>query len=502
MRPTSGALRPAAGRPGARLHHRDPAGVPVPARPRACVYCDFKPDNMIQVGDARQADRPRRRAPRSTTTSRRSTARSATRRPRSPTVGPTVASRHLHDRPHPAGAAHGVPRLPVDLRRLAAAGRRRRRCSSEHDSLYRLLLKACAPDPADRFASADELRVQLLGVLREVVAATARRGTAPTSASSLLFEAPAVVRATALDWQHLPAPARRHDRPAGRLAAERQHRATRAQRLAELERRPAVDRRGAAGRGAAPPSRPGSSTRVDAAADAAARRRPVGVAGASGWRAWSPLQRGRLRRRRSARSTRSTGRCPASWRPSWRWRSPARPAASPTSPSASTRPAPATDANYVAPAAFGLARIRSRPRATLRRCRPRARPGRRRPAGRSPRPDASAPGCSPASGGGLAVAGRGAGQHRGLTIDPVDRAALRVDGARGAALDVVQTNGRGHERCSSAGVPAAEPSLRDGLEAAYRDAGRERREPRGAGAPRRPGQRGAPLDAAMTATAR
>ena len=42
---------------------------------------------------------------------------------------------------------------------------------AEHDSLYRLIAKACAPDPADRFASVDELRVQLLGVLREVVAA-------------------------------------------------------------------------------------------------------------------------------------------------------------------------------------------------------------------------------------------------------------------------------------------------------------------------------------------
>src|SRR4029434_5720990 len=39
-----------------------------------------------------------------------------------------------------------------------------------HDSLYRLLSKACAVDPADRFASVDEFRVQLLRGLREVVA--------------------------------------------------------------------------------------------------------------------------------------------------------------------------------------------------------------------------------------------------------------------------------------------------------------------------------------------
>ena len=44
---------------------------------------------------------------------------------------------------------------------------------------------------------------------------------------------------------------------------------------------------------------------------------------------------------RSARSTPSTGRCRASSLPSWRWRSPARTAARPTSPSRSTSPAPA-----------------------------------------------------------------------------------------------------------------------------------------------------------------
>lgn len=73
----------------------------------------------------------------------------------------------------------------------------------ENDSLYRLLLKCCAPDPADRFSSADELRVQLLGVLRETVARRTQ-GTALTSASSLLFEPPAVSGAE-LDWHQLPA---------------------------------------------------------------------------------------------------------------------------------------------------------------------------------------------------------------------------------------------------------------------------------------------------------
>ena len=74
---------------------------------------------------------------------------------------------------------------------------------AEQDSLYRLIAKACAPDPADRFASVDELRVQLLGVLREVVAERTA-GTALTSAASVLFEAPAVT-GEALEWDELPA---------------------------------------------------------------------------------------------------------------------------------------------------------------------------------------------------------------------------------------------------------------------------------------------------------
>ena len=59
------------------------------------------------------------------------------------------------------------------------------------------------------------------------------------------------------------------------------------------------------------------------------------------------------------RSTRSTGRFPASWHPSWRSPWPVSGAARTGSPRASTAPVRSTDANYVAPAAFGLARIRA-----------------------------------------------------------------------------------------------------------------------------------------------
>src|SRR5262249_51892254 len=39
-----------------------------------------------------------------------------------------------------------------------------------YDSLYRFLVRATAADPDDRFQSADEMAVQLEGVLREIVA--------------------------------------------------------------------------------------------------------------------------------------------------------------------------------------------------------------------------------------------------------------------------------------------------------------------------------------------
>ncbi len=55
---------------------------------------------------------------------------------------------------------------------------------AEQESLYRFLLKATNQNPDDRFQSADEMADQLLGVLREVVAA---QTNTPRPASSNLF---------------------------------------------------------------------------------------------------------------------------------------------------------------------------------------------------------------------------------------------------------------------------------------------------------------------------
>ena len=73
---------------------------------------------------------------------------------------------------------------------------------ADNDSLYRLLLRATAPKPADRFATVEELGVQMLGVLREVAARSAS-GLPTRSTPSVSFAAPRVATAQ-LEWGDLP----------------------------------------------------------------------------------------------------------------------------------------------------------------------------------------------------------------------------------------------------------------------------------------------------------
>jgi len=165
------------------------------------IYCDFKPDNLIQVGDAvKLIDLGGVRRIDDQESAIYGTV--GYQAPEVAQVGPTVASDiytigrtcvvlMTEFRGYQTKYVANLP--PVDETPLFAA----------HDSLYRLLSKACAADPADRFASVDEFRVQLLGVLREVVAQKTP-GTALTSAASVLFEAPAIT-SEALEWHQLPA---------------------------------------------------------------------------------------------------------------------------------------------------------------------------------------------------------------------------------------------------------------------------------------------------------
>jgi serine/threonine-protein kinase PknG len=71
-----------------------------------------------------------------------------------------------------------------------------------HDSLYQLLSKGTAPNPDDRFQSADEMADQLYGVLREVVA---EQTGEPASARSTLFTYDFRVRSDRPDPRLLPA---------------------------------------------------------------------------------------------------------------------------------------------------------------------------------------------------------------------------------------------------------------------------------------------------------
>ena len=164
------------------------------------VYCDFKPDNLIQVGDAvKLIDLGGVR--RITDQDSAIFGTVGYQAPEVPVVGTTVASDIytigrtlvvlcMEFRGYQGTYLHALP--PPESTPLF----------QEYDSLYWLIAKCCATDPADRFGSAEELRTQLLGVLREVVASRTT-GTALTSAASVLFEAPAT-SASALDWAQLP----------------------------------------------------------------------------------------------------------------------------------------------------------------------------------------------------------------------------------------------------------------------------------------------------------
>ncbi|HEY2984663.1 MAG TPA: tetratricopeptide repeat protein [Jatrophihabitantaceae bacterium] len=165
------------------------------------LYCDFKPDNIIQAGDAvKLIDLGGVR--------RMSDNQSAIygtigfQAPEVATLGPSVASDiytvgrtlavlMMEFRGYQSTYVKSLP--PVDDTALF----------QRYDSLYRVLAKATAENPNDRFQSADELHDQLLAVLREVVASDGPAGPARQSTPSVLFGAPAASGST-LEWDELP----------------------------------------------------------------------------------------------------------------------------------------------------------------------------------------------------------------------------------------------------------------------------------------------------------
>ena len=110
------------------------------------LYCDFKPDNIIQVGRRRQAHRPRRRAP--------------DRRPGLADLRHRRLPGARGRRGRPVGGVATSTRSAARWRcsRWSSGATSRRTSTSlppvaevplfqRYDSFYRLLVKACAPRP-------------------------------------------------------------------------------------------------------------------------------------------------------------------------------------------------------------------------------------------------------------------------------------------------------------------------------------------------------------------
>jgi serine/threonine-protein kinase PknG len=153
------------------------------------LFCDFKPDNVIQVGDSlKLIDLGGVRHANDEDSAIYGTI--GFQAPEVPTQGPSIASDIYTVGRTLLMLSADVPGFQTEFE-FAVPPADSLPVFAAQDSLYRLLLKCCAPDPNDRFISADELRQQMLGVLREVVASS-RAGIGSTSASSALFESPMV----------------------------------------------------------------------------------------------------------------------------------------------------------------------------------------------------------------------------------------------------------------------------------------------------------------------
>ena len=179
------------------------------------MFCDFKLDNVIQtqhslklidLGGVYRLDEP-------------STAWFGTvgyQAPEISTAGPSATSDLFT-------VARTLAVLCIDFRgyqteyRFTLPSQESAALFQRYDSLYRLLSKATAADPLNRFQSAEELADQLRGVLREIVSEQEDR---PVPAPSTEFTAALRASIEEPDWQILPRPQASSDDPsAGYLAA-------------------------------------------------------------------------------------------------------------------------------------------------------------------------------------------------------------------------------------------------------------------------------------------
>ncbi|MFT3862492.1 tetratricopeptide repeat protein [Micropruina sp.] len=164
------------------------------------LYCDFKPDNVIQVGDSlKLIDLGGVRRISDDDSAIYGTV--GYQAPEVATAGASIAADIFTVGRTLMVLCAEVPGYQTEFE-FSTPPADQLPAFAQNDSLYRLLLKCCAHDPHDRFDSAEDLRLQMLGVLREVVA-TRTGTTASTSVSSPLFEAP-TVSGNRFDWRQLP----------------------------------------------------------------------------------------------------------------------------------------------------------------------------------------------------------------------------------------------------------------------------------------------------------
>ncbi len=428
------------------------------------VYCDFKPDNIIQVGDAvKLIDLGGVRRIDDMDSAIYGTV--GFQAPEVAEVGPSVASDI-----YTLGRTLCV--LAMEFR-----GYQSRYVTSlppvgevplfqQYDSVYRLLLKACAQDPADRFQSADEFRVQLLGVLREIVADKQGDKAAQHSASSLLFGTPGDkalgLGDTAAPWQQLPSLAPDDsDKMAGWLKTVSVP--DPGKRLELL-----VD---------APESSPQILLEIaEAALEVGEDRYDMVDTAVSDllaedpweWRAvWMAglvaLARGDAAAAQSAFNA-VYGQVPGELGPKLALAIACEQSGEYDVAEGLYLTCARTDANYIAPSAFGLADIRTRRNdldgalAALDLV--------PRTSGSYVRARRQRAGLLAGSGRGLPALAQAMDSIDALTIDPVDRANLAADVFRTALAEVQQSGPQEGLRID--GREATEPALRDGLEATYR----------------------------------
>lgn len=164
------------------------------------LYCDFKPDNIIQVGDSvKLIDLGGVRHIDDDESAIYGTI--GFQAPEVATAGASIASDIYTIGRTLLVLSADVPGYQTEFETSLPPVEQLPQFAA-HDSAYRLLAKCCEVNPDDRFASAEELRVQALGVLREV-AASRTPGFATTAAASALFESPTASGAQ-VDWRQLP----------------------------------------------------------------------------------------------------------------------------------------------------------------------------------------------------------------------------------------------------------------------------------------------------------